>query len=55
VGNDLRLHTKDLRKTVLRALITTFLVAMINQPVMAMMNGDDTKLLTQNKIDNFIL
>ncbi|MGV8088937.1 MAG: C45 family autoproteolytic acyltransferase/hydrolase [Methanothrix sp.] len=39
----MRLHTKDLRRTVLGALITAFLVAMINQPVMAVMNGDDTK------------
>jgi hypothetical protein len=43
VGNDLRLHTKDLRKTILRTLLTAFLVAMINQPVMAMMNDDDIK------------
>mgnify|MGYP003603591632 FL=1 len=43
MGNDLRLHTKDLRKTILRTLLTAFLVAMINQPVMAMMNDDDIK------------
>ena len=41
MGNDLRLHTKDLRKTILRTLLTAFLVAMINQPVMAIMNDDD--------------
>lgn len=39
----MRLHTKDLRKTILRTLLTAFLVAMINQPVMAMMNDDDIK------------